>query len=260
MKWALRLLIIFTLVSSVLAAQGIPEPISTNTGRQNAASSVLNMLKSAGKDLEMARNLTNVGSAAGTERCVKLLKNASSKLESASKVGNNYQSHEIGLILQQIDKVRFMILQSDSTSSWKAIDKIFSDVNKLVYRSVANESKASITASTEVPKPMLSQRPGNSSNVFNACGKEWKIVKSGVGWKEAQTLIKKLGNGWRTPTFAELKVLYRKVGKKSPIRDSFVWAESNDSLSAWGFQFDLGYESSRPHYFKFSYVLTVAVR
>ncbi len=40
MNWALRLLIILTLVSSMLAAQGIPEPISADTGRQNAAGSV----------------------------------------------------------------------------------------------------------------------------------------------------------------------------------------------------------------------------
>jgi len=45
MKLALRLMIILTLVSSMLAAQDIPEPVSADTGRQNATGSVLNMLR-----------------------------------------------------------------------------------------------------------------------------------------------------------------------------------------------------------------------
>jgi len=149
MKWTLRLLLIFTLVSHMLAAQGIPEPVSTNTGRQNAAGSALSILKSAGEDLEMARNLTNVGSSAGTERCVKLLKDASTKLESAAKVGNHYQKQEIGLILQQIEKIRFTMLQSDSTQARKAIDKIFNDVNNL-GSAVTRLSDAVVTGRKEV--------------------------------------------------------------------------------------------------------------
>ena len=163
MNWALRLVIIFTLVSSMIAAQGIPEPVSADTGRQNTAGSTLNMLKSAGKDLEMARNLTNAESSAGTEKCVKLLKAASSKLESAAKVGNHYQSQEIGLILQQIEKIRFTMLQSDSSQARKAIDKILTDVNNL-GAAVTRLSDAVVTGRNEVEALFPSR---NDIQLFN---------------------------------------------------------------------------------------------
>lgn len=107
------------------------------------------MLTSAGQDLEKARILMNDGSAAGSERCVKLLKDASLKLESAAKTANNHQSQEIGLILQKIEKIRFTLLQSDSTQARKAIDKIFNDVKKLRV-SATHLSDAVVTGRKEV--------------------------------------------------------------------------------------------------------------
>jgi len=170
MKWTLRLVLVFTILASMLSAQGIREPISNNTGRQNSSGSAISLLQSAGKDLEMARNLTNIGTSAGMQRCGEMLKAARSKLERAAQTGSHYQNQEIGSILQQIEKIRFSVLQSDSANSWKAIDKILTDVNKLIFRSVANESRASVMPSRGIPEPISTNtgRRSSSGSAANA--------------------------------------------------------------------------------------------
>lgn len=78
-------------------------------------------------------------------------------------------------------------------------------------------------------KYLNEELPNKSSKVFTACENEWMLGRRGVDWNGTQQWIKSLGSGWRTPTIAELKALYIKMGK-------------------------------RPHYFRFSSVLAVAVR
>ena len=72
---------------------------------------------------------------------------------------------------------------------------------------------------------------------FLGCGKEWLLGKVDVDWNAAQTWIRSLGDGWRTPTKAELIELFQQQGQNSPVGQNFVWAERRDQHSAWNFSF-----------------------
>ena len=83
-------------------------------------------------------------------------------------------------------------------------------------------------------------------------GLEWVIgPDQDTNYAQAEQWVaacKVEGGGWRMPTRAELKTLYRSgVGErnmKKPITTSgwWVWAEPKDSSSAWGFNFSNGNE------------------
>ncbi|OIP25684.1 hypothetical protein AUK22_07810 [bacterium CG2_30_54_10] len=79
-----------------------------------------------------------------------------------------------------------------------------------------------------------------ADEIFQACGKEWRVGREKLDWNETQTWINSLGGGWQTPMKAELKELYIKVGHKSPISSNYAWAESKDSMRAWFFFFGTG--------------------
>ncbi len=207
-KWTLRLVLVFTVVAAMLSAQGIREPISANTERRNSTGSVVSILKSAAKDLEMARNHASQGAAGAqmgdnsysspqmgdnsysrpqmgdnsesrpqvgyknpaTMRCNELLKSAVTKLDQASRNGDHFQKQEIARIAAHIGKIRFSLLQSDLAYAWKAIDKALTDVNRLVYRSVVNESRTSVAGSQEIPEPISTNtgRRNSSGSAANA--------------------------------------------------------------------------------------------
>lgn len=66
---------------------------------------------------------------------------------------------------------------------------------------------------------------------FTACGKVWRIGQDNINWNETQSWIKSLGDGWRTPTKAELHKLRSELWQHSPI--SHAWGEASDLSSAW---------------------------
>jgi hypothetical protein len=72
----------------------------------------------------------------------------------------------------------------------------------------------------------------------------------GTTWYEAKRWVENVpGGGWRMPTRAELKALYKKgAGSRNmtPLLKTTGWlvwsGETKDSSSAWGFYFDYGCE------------------
>ncbi|MBF0546053.1 MAG: hypothetical protein HQM08_16535 [Candidatus Riflebacteria bacterium] len=98
------------------------------------------------------------------------------------------------------------------------------------------------------------------NSIFQACGKEWRVGGRNFSWYEAEVWICTLGGGWRSPTREELKELYNNVGKNSPIKDEWVWAEPKSTTSAWNFHFYSGDENWYSNYFRSSRNRAVAVR
>jgi uncharacterized caspase-like protein len=85
-------------------------------------------------------------------------------------------------------------------------------------------------------------------------GLEWYVgPDKNTTWYEAQAWIQKLtieGGGWRMPTIAELKSLYKKGAGTRNMDSVFnttgwvVWSgETKGSSSAWHFSFNRGYET-----------------
>jgi len=67
-----------------------------------------------------------------------------------------------------------------------------------------------------------------------------------MNWNEAKSWVESLnidGGGWRMPTIAELRTLYKKgAGKRkmTPLLKTtgwWVWSDETDSSSAWIFHF-----------------------
>jgi hypothetical protein len=95
---------------------------------------------------------------------------------------------------------------------------------------------------------------------FTSCGLEWKRGPNDLEWDEAQMWINELGDGWRTPTVAELKALHSEVGHKSPLNDLRVWADQKSSEKAYTFSFSDGYPWATTRYRNNSTLWVVAVR
>ena len=112
--------------------------------------------------------------------------------------------------------------------------------NLKYYISVAGKSgkfyKKALTALSDAEHqraPAEAKHTEGMGKIFPACGKVWQLGRNTIDWNDTQTWVNSLGDGWRTPTKAELKELYNEVGKTSPIKEDWVWAESRDSSSAW---------------------------
>lgn len=93
-------------------------------------------------------------------------------------------------------------------------------------------------------KPEVPHSDFRTGKSFKAVGREWFVGQCNITWTETKMWIESQGGGWRNPTRAELKLLFHSVGKSSAIGDDWVWAEKEDSSSAWHIDFDDGYESS----------------
>ncbi|HAE37947.1 MAG TPA: hypothetical protein DCG57_04810 [Candidatus Riflebacteria bacterium] len=107
-------------------------------------------------------------------------------------------------------------------------------------------------------KPNVPHSDKITGHTLVSLNKDWKVGQFNITWPEAQRWIKSLGEGWRSPTRAELKDLfYKGLGlkrqhykmpsfedKPSPIGyDSFL-AESRSENSAYCFDFTGGYSYS----------------
>lgn len=90
-------------------------------------------------------------------------------------------------------------------------------------------------------KPLKTSSPAGKDTrvgqVFISCGKEWLVGAADLDWTQTQEWIKGLGQGWRSPTTAELVELFQERGQNSPIGQDFIWAEPRDAHSAWHFSF-----------------------
>ncbi len=99
-----------------------------------------------------------------------------------------------------------------------------------------------------------------TGKTFKAIGKEWRVEQYNISWTETQSWISSLGDGWRAPTYVELKALYDSVGMTSAIGNDVVWGEQNDSKTAWRIDFRNGEETSLPIAFRSFFTRAVAVR
>ncbi|MBF0502028.1 MAG: hypothetical protein HQM09_17950 [Candidatus Riflebacteria bacterium] len=97
-------------------------------------------------------------------------------------------------------------------------------------------------------------------NIFQAGKKEWSVGRNNISWDETQAWSNGLGDGWHTPTKAELKQLFDEVGKKSAIGKDFGWAEARDASSAWTFCFKNGVEKWQARNYSNRNLRALAVR
>ncbi len=100
-----------------------------------------------------------------------------------------------------------------------------------------------------------------TGKIFNADGKEWHVGPYNITWNETQKWIKSLGDGWRTPTLAEMESLYFAEGHQSPLGNRWtVWAERKSSSSAWTIHFRYGSTNSTSTNFRDKGCRALAVR
>ncbi|MBF0501347.1 MAG: hypothetical protein HQM09_14500 [Candidatus Riflebacteria bacterium] len=119
------------------------------------------------------------------------------------------------------------------------------NVNSPVQTEVERKQQEAAPATRQNSQDVSAEQPAKPIETANAagfetyvaCGKAWLVGRSNINWDETQSWAKGLGGGWRTPTKAEFKELFKAVGEVKPFRSGWFWAELKNPDSAWCFDY-----------------------
>lgn len=191
-------------------------------------------------------------------------------------------SHRLENLTQVIEKARFCLIAEQNRSSAIAylhgpistlesfikefahVSEMFAEpeLNFSIRESAQNVSRGwkdwfKAPPKTELDEkyemvdkqPNVAHTDSRTGKEFTADGKSWKVGKFNINWSETQTWIKQLGEGWRAPTYEELRSMFKAMGGKPhyyKISSSLpgipylgtdtAWAQERKENCAWYFE------------------------